>query len=73
MLAGISYAVMIGTESYLLQEMGHCTVTKNKQQKNALLTILCVLALAAFGAAMVWLHYQQLCSPGGGMTPTHRI
>ena len=44
-------------------------MTKNKQQKNALLTILCVLALAAFGAAMVWLHYQQLCSPGGGDDP----
>ena len=44
-------------------------MTKNKQQKNALLTILCVLALVAFGAAMVWLHYQQLCSPGGGDDP----
>ena len=44
-------------------------MTKNKQQKNALLTILCVLALAVFGAAMVWLHYQQLCSPGGGDDP----
>jgi len=44
-------------------------VTKSKQQKNAILTIVCLLALAVFGAAMVWLHYQQLCSPGGGDDP----
>lgn len=25
--------------------------------------------LAAFGAVMAWLHYQQLCSPGGGADP----
>ena len=25
-----------------------------------------LVALAAFAAAMVWLHYQQLCSAGGG-------
>ena len=28
-----------------------------------------IAALAVFGAAMVWLHYQQLCSPGGGDDP----
>ena len=44
-------------------------MTKSKQQKNAILTIVCLLALAVFGAAMVWLHYQQLCSPGGGDDP----
>ena len=44
-------------------------MTKSKQQKNAILTIVCLLALAVFGAAMVWLHYQQLCSPGGGEDP----
>ena len=44
-------------------------MTKSKQQKNAILTIVCLLVLAVFGAAMVWLHYQQLCSPGGGDDP----
>ena len=28
-----------------------------------------IAALAVFGAAMAWLHYQQLCSPGGGADP----
>lgn len=28
-----------------------------------------LVALAAFAAAMVWLHYQQLCSAGGGADP----
>ena len=41
--------------------------TKNK--KSCLLWAACLLALAAFGAAMIWLHYQQLCSPGGGSDP----
>ena len=27
------------------------------------------LLLALFAAAMAWLHYQQLCSPGGGTDP----
>ena len=28
-----------------------------------------LLALAVFAVAMAWLHYQQLCSPGGGADP----
>ena len=28
-----------------------------------------VAALAVFAGAMTWLHYQQLCSPGGGNDP----
>ena len=40
-----------------------------QNKKNRLLWFLCLAALAVFGAAMVWLHYQQLCSPGGGDDP----
>ena len=40
---------------------------QNKKQR--LLWVVCALALAVFAAAMVWLHYQQLCSPGGGNDP----
>lgn len=28
-----------------------------------------LVALAVFAVAMTWLHYQQLCSPGGGNDP----
>ena len=38
-------------------------------RKKRLLWALCLAALALFAAAMVWLHYQQLCSPGGGSDP----
>lgn len=45
-------------------------MTENTQnKKSCLLWAACLLALAAFGAAMIWLHYQQLCSPGGGSDP----
>lgn len=42
-------------------------MAQNKKQR--LLWAVCAAALAAFAAAMVWLHYQQLCSPGGGSDP----
>lgn len=29
----------------------------------------CLALLAVFAVAMAWLHYQQLCSPGGGTDP----
>ena len=42
-------------------------MAQNKSRR--LLWAVCLAALAAFAAAMVWLHYQQLCSPGGGSDP----
>ncbi len=42
-------------------------MAQNKSHR--LLWAVCLAALAAFAAAMVWLHYQQLCSPGGGSDP----
>jgi DNA-binding transcriptional LysR family regulator len=42
-------------------------LAQNKSRR--LLWAVCLAALAAFAAAMVWLHYQQLCSPGGGSDP----
>lgn len=42
-------------------------MAQNKSRR--LLWTVCLAALAAFAAAMVWLHYQQLCSPGGGGDP----
>ena len=38
-------------------------------RKKRLLWALCLLALALFAAAMVWLHYQQLCATGRGEDP----
>lgn len=38
-------------------------------QKRRALWVVCLAALALFAAAMAWLHYQQLCSPGGGTDP----
>ena len=40
-----------------------------KTGKNRLLWAAALTALAVFAAAMAWLHYQQLCSPGGGTDP----
>lgn len=40
-----------------------------KNGKNRLLWAAALAALAVFAAAMAWLHYQQLCSPGGGTDP----
>ena len=40
-----------------------------QNRSRRLLWAVCLAALAAFAAAMVWLHYQQLCSPGGGSDP----
>ena len=40
-----------------------------QNQSRRLLWAVSLAALAAFAAAMVWLHYQQLCSPGGGSDP----
>ena len=37
-----------------------------KTVKQRLLWAAALLALTLFGAAMIWLHYQQLCSPGDG-------
>ena len=42
-------------------------MAQNKSRR--LLWAVSLAALAAFAAAMVWLHYQQLCSPGGGSDP----
>ena len=42
-------------------------MAQNKSHR--LLWAVCLAALAAFAAAMGWLHYQQLCSPGGGSDP----
>ena len=42
-------------------------MAQNKSRR--LLWAVCLAALAAFAAAMVWLHYRQLCSPGGGSDP----
>ena len=42
-------------------------MTKTVRQR--LLWAAALLALTLFGVAMVWLHYQQLCSPGGGNDP----
>lgn len=42
-------------------------MAQNKSRR--LLWAVCLAALAAFAAAMAWLHYQQLCSPGGGSDP----
>ena len=42
-------------------------MAQNKSRR--LLWAVCLAALAVFAAAMVWLHYQQLCSPGGGSDP----
>ena len=42
-------------------------MAQNKNRR--LLWAACVLALAVFAAAMTWLHYRQLCSPGGGNDP----
>ena len=42
-------------------------MAQGKKQK--LEWAVCLAVLAAFAAAMVWLHYQQLCSPGGGADP----
>ena len=38
-------------------------------RKKRLLWTLCLAALALFAAAMVWLHYQQLCATGRGEDP----
>ena len=38
-------------------------------RKKRLLWTICLLALALFAAAMVWLHYQQLCATGRGEDP----
>ena len=38
-------------------------------RKKRLLWAICLLALALFAAAMVWLHYQQLCATGRGEDP----
>lgn len=38
-------------------------------RKKRLLWALCLVALALFAAAMVWLHYQQLCATGRGEDP----
>ena len=46
---------------------GEDFLTKNG--KNRLLWAAALAALAVFAAAMAWLHYQQLCSPGGGTDP----
>ena len=40
-----------------------------QNKTNRRLWAVCLAALAAFAAAMVWLHYRQLCSPGGGSDP----
>ena len=40
-----------------------------KTRKKRLLWAICLLALALFAAAMVWLHYQQLCATGRGEDP----
>ena len=40
-----------------------------QNKTNRLLWAVCIAALAVFAAAMVWLHYRQLCSPGGGSDP----
>ena len=42
-------------------------MAQNKSRR--LLWAVCLAALAAFAAAMVWLHYQQLCSPAAAATP----
>lgn len=41
----------------------------SKSAKRRWLWAAALLALIAFAAAMTWLHYQQLCSPGGGNDP----
>ncbi|EFB76215.1 hypothetical protein SUBVAR_06001 [Subdoligranulum variabile DSM 15176] len=41
----------------------------SKTVKQRWLWAAALLALAAFAVAMAWLHYQQLCSPGGGNDP----
>lgn len=41
----------------------------SKTAKQRWLWTAALLALAIFAAAMTWLHYQQLCSPGGGNDP----
>lgn len=38
-------------------------------RKKRLLWAVCLAALALFAAAMVWLHYQQLCASGRGEDP----
>ena len=38
-------------------------------RKKRLLWAICLLALALFAAAMVWLHHQQLCATGRGEDP----
>ena len=40
-----------------------------KTVKQRVLWAVTLAALAAFTVAMAWLHYQQLCSPGGGTDP----
>lgn len=40
-----------------------------KTGKRCALWAAALLALAVFAVAMAWLHYQQLCSPGGGADP----
>ena len=41
----------------------------SKTFKQRALWAAALLALAVFAVAMAWLHYQQLCSPGGGNDP----
>lgn len=41
----------------------------SKTSKQRALWAAALLALAVFAVAMAWLHYQQLCSPGGGNDP----
>lgn len=41
----------------------------SKTSKRRALWGAALLALAFFAVAMAWLHYQQLCSPGGGNDP----
>lgn len=41
----------------------------SKTFKQRALWAAALLALAIFAVAMAWLHYQQLCSPGGGSDP----
>lgn len=40
-----------------------------KTRKERALWAAALLLLAVFAVAMTWLHYQQLCSPGGGADP----
>ena len=41
----------------------------SKTAKQRWLWAASLLAMAVFAVAMAWLHYQQLCSPGGGNDP----